>query len=68
MNETPTTVLRRQQVESRVGLRRSAIYGLMSAGAFPRPIRLGEKSVGWLAHEIDAWLADRISQRDSEGA
>lgn len=53
-------VLRRKQVEARTGLSRSSIYAAISAGTFPASIALGEKSVGWLEHEIDGWIAARI--------
>jgi len=53
-------ILRRKQVEARTGLSRSSIYAAISAGNFPAPIALGEKSVGWLEHEITAWIAARI--------
>jgi hypothetical protein len=39
---------------------------MVSAGTFPRPIRIGPRRVGWLASEIDAWLADRIRERDEQ--
>jgi len=58
-------VLRRRQVESRVGLRRTTIYKLVASGKFPKPVRLGARSVGWLSHEVDRWLADRIAAREA---
>ena len=57
-------ILRRKQVEARVGLRRSTIYQGVADGTFPRPVRLGARSVGWLAHEIERWLADRVAARE----
>jgi len=54
-------ILRRKQVEARVGLSRSTIYGAVSAGTFPRPINLGPQSVGWIEAEIEQWLRDRIA-------
>jgi prophage regulatory protein len=53
------TVLRRRQVEARTGLPRSSLYALITAGQFPAPIHLTTQSVGWLEHEIDAWIAKR---------
>jgi len=57
------TILRRRQVEARVGLRRSAIYEMMREGKFPAPVRLGERAVGWIESEIDEWLAARVAAR-----
>ena len=56
-------ILRRRQVEARTGLSRSSIYQFVSDGTFPRPVNLGPRSVGWLSHEIDAWLAARVAAR-----
>ena len=56
------TILRRKQVEARIGLSRSTIYERIKAGTFPSPISLGAKSVGWLESEIDAWLSSQIKK------
>lgn len=58
-------ILRRRQVEQRVGLKRSTIYQQIAAGTFPAPILLGSRSVGWLSHEIERWLSDRIAAREA---
>ena len=52
-------VLRRPEVEERVGLARSTLYKLIGLGQFPEPIRLGTNSVGWLEEDIENWLASR---------
>ena len=52
-------ILRRSQVEEQIGLSRSSIYQMMSEGAFPRPIKLGKRAVGWSEVEINDWLASR---------
>lgn len=57
----PLVILRRKQVEARTGLSRSSIYAAIKVGTFPTPVALGEKSVGWLQHEIDAWIASRVA-------
>lgn len=59
-------VLRLADVIRATGLRRSSIYERVSAGTFPRPIRLSERSVGWLAHEVLAWVHQRIAERDAK--
>lgn len=55
----PTTVLRLQDVVARTGRARSTLYADIQQGTFPRPVRLGARSVGWYASEIDDWLASR---------
>ena len=56
------TILRRKQVEARIGLSRSTIYERIKAGTFPEPISLGAKSVGWVESEVDAWLSSQIEK------
>jgi prophage regulatory protein len=51
-------------VKERTGLSGSTIYLEISKGTFPKPIKLGAKSVAWLDHEIDEWLKARIAARD----
>ena len=58
------TVLRREDVERVTGLPRSTIYDMMSKGTFPKPIRLGARSVGWIESEIAQWLQSRLEARD----
>ena len=60
--QSALTILRRKQVEARTGLARSTIYDRVKAGTFPAPINLGEKAVGWIESEIDAWLNARIQE------
>jgi predicted DNA-binding transcriptional regulator AlpA len=38
----------------------------MQRGAFPRPVPISALSVGWLAHEIDEWIAGRIAAREAK--
>lgn len=58
-------VLRMKQLRARVGLAPSTIYLKISQGIFPRPISLGSPHVvGWLEHEVNAWLASQAEQRD----
>ena len=52
-------MLRRPEVERRVGLSRSALYHLMSCGLFPRPSKIGPRAVAWSAATIADWLAQR---------
>ncbi|MDB5969072.1 MAG: AlpA family transcriptional regulator [Hydrocarboniphaga sp.] len=60
-------ILRRRDLQASVRLSRSTIYdkinplSLRYDATFPKPIRLGGgAAVGWLAHEVDAWLLARM--------
>ena len=67
MSSQTSKVLRRRVVEELTGLSRSTIYARMSEGTFPTAIRLGGRSVGWVASEIDAWIAARITESRPAG-
>lgn len=54
-------ILRLPAVKVKTGLGRSSIYEFVAAGRFPPPIQLGGHSVGWVAEEIDQWIASRIA-------
>ena len=53
-------ILRLPATCERTGKSRSSIYQGIPDGTFPRPIKLGPRSVGWLEDEIDAWIQQRI--------
>lgn len=54
------SIMRLAQVIKRTGLSRSTIYQRIYDDEFPRQIRLGANSVGWLENEIDEWIGQRI--------
>jgi len=57
-------LLRLPEVLDRVGYRRSKVYSLIKEKRFPRPVELGPKARGFLESEVDAWIAERIRERD----
>lgn len=59
-------ILRRPEVLEKVPICRSAMYAMIAAGEFPKPIKLGPRSVGWISTEIDEWLEARIKARNEE--
>jgi prophage regulatory protein len=54
-------ILRLPAVRASTGLSRSTIYLRIAQGAFPRPVSLGGRAVGWPASEVAALNAARIS-------
>lgn len=52
-------ILRLDEVKSKTGLSKSAIYSRVSQGTFPRPRALGPKASGWVESEIDKWIETR---------
>lgn len=62
-NQITLSILRRREVEKRVGLTRSPLYARIKAGTFPKPVQLGNaRAVGWLEHEVAAWLAAQVEK------
>ncbi|HFL2038801.1 TPA: helix-turn-helix transcriptional regulator [Stenotrophomonas maltophilia] len=59
----PDTMLRKPEVCSIVGLKKSSIYAKVAAGEFPAPKQLGKRAVAWSANEVFQWLAERPSTR-----
>jgi len=59
-------VLNGQEVEEITKVCRSKRYELIQDGRFPKPINLLGRNNGWLASEIDAWIAERVAERDAK--
>jgi prophage regulatory protein len=53
------SILRRPEVQKRTGLPCSTIYEKIKKGEFPRPLKLGARSVGWSSDQINKWIAQR---------
>ncbi|HBP6664557.1 MULTISPECIES: helix-turn-helix transcriptional regulator [Pseudomonadaceae] len=58
-------LIRRPEVRERVGLSTSTLYEMIAAGDFPAPIPIGRQAVAWLESEVDAWIEQKIKQRDN---
>jgi prophage regulatory protein len=59
-------IIRLPEVKRRTALGRSTIYLRVATDpAFPRPISLGGRSVGWIETELDAWLQGQAARRQS---
>ena len=56
--------LRLTQVKESTGLSRSSIYRKIASDEFPRPVRLGPKSVAWIEGEIQQWMSGLELSRD----
>jgi predicted DNA-binding transcriptional regulator AlpA len=68
-HQSGLVILRLNQLTPVLGLSRSAIYDRLDAKSprhdhtFPRQIKLGSRSVGFLESEIHAWLRARMDAR-----
>ncbi len=60
-------ILRLPDVELKTGRPCSSIYWMMANNTFPSPIKLGQRSVGWLESEVDQWIDERIKESRVQG-
>ena len=61
-------VIRLPEALKRTGVSRSTWLAGCKAGRYPRPTKLSERAVGWLASDIEAFLAERVAARDAESS
>jgi prophage regulatory protein len=59
----PDRLLRKPEVLARIGLTDGQLRRLEEAGRFPRRIKLGLRSVGWVEAEIEQWIARSCAER-----
>ncbi len=59
-------VLSYDDLRSEKGIRfsRQWILQLIKQGKFPKSVKLGEASIGFVESEVDAWIESLIEQRD----
>lgn len=55
-------IIRLPEVKTKTGQSRSTIYERIKQGAFPAPISIGGRNVGWLENEVDDWIAACIQK------
>lgn len=63
----PIRLLRRPAVEALIGVKRSALYRMMSENRFPHPIPLADGKnppVAWIESEVRSWIEHRIAKRE----
>lgn len=58
--------LKLPQVSTITGNSRSKIYADIKAKTFPAPVRLGNRSVAWVDHEINLWVQAKIAGQTDE--
>lgn len=62
-------ILKLKDVLDKTKLSKSTIYNKISDGDFPKQIKLGERSIGFIESEVNEWLLARLaeSRRSQEG-
>jgi prophage regulatory protein len=59
-------ILRLPAVKAESGASRSTIYLRIQQGLWPKPVRLGPRSVGWPASEVSAINTARIAGKTDD--
>lgn len=52
-------IMRIREVTKTIGLGRATLYKMLEAGEFPRPIKLGARSIGFKSEEVQDWIDSR---------
>jgi len=63
LTKKPSRILRSGEVIKRVNLSYQTIRRRIQKGTFPQSISLTPNARGWLESEIEAWIAERFSER-----
>ena len=59
-------IIKLSKVKNKVPLSTASIYRLIKKGEFPKQIKLGERSSGWILEEVEQWLENRINKRKED--
>jgi prophage regulatory protein len=57
-------IIRKTAVLDRVGCSDQHLTNMEERGQFPRRVQTGLRSVGWLEHEVNDWIAEKMRQRE----
>jgi prophage regulatory protein len=66
MHDMTARIITRDQLNELVPYSPGHIARLEQAGKFPRRLKLGPNSVGWLSNEIEKWIEDCAAARHDQ--
>ena len=61
-------IIRVPTVLERIGVSRSTLYQWVSEGKFPRSVPIGDRAVGWLESDVDAWIERKAAEAETARA
>lgn len=64
--EKKEKLIRMHEVLKRTGFCRAWIYRLIKLNRFPKPIKIGERAIGFIESELDAWIENVIISSKSK--
>lgn len=62
------SLIRMPEVLRRIGYGKAWIYKLISQERFPKPVKIGSRSIAFVESEIDEWINSRIEESRKEVA
>ncbi len=65
----PIQIIRHASVCQKLNVSSPKLFDMIAKGLFPKPFVIipGGRAVGWLEHEVDAWIINRSSANRREG-
>lgn len=60
-------LMRLDELEEVLGLKRSSIYKMIAERRFPPPLKLTRRASAWHEPEVREWIAARIAERNAAG-
>jgi prophage regulatory protein len=60
---SPPRLLRLKEVQDKLVMSKTTIYDRVRTRSFPATVHLGTMAA-WVESEVDAWILDRIDDRD----
>lgn len=66
MNSGLPRIITKRELRQMVPYSPQYILKLEKRGRFPKRIRLGERRVGWLLSDVEAWIATCVAAGKSE--
>ncbi|CZY10664.1 helix-turn-helix transcriptional regulator [Enterobacter ludwigii] len=62
------TLIRMSEAMRRTGYGKAWLYKLISLDRFPKPIKIGSRSIAFVESEVDNWINQRIEESRREVA
>lgn len=55
-------LIRLPDVQRRTGYGKAWVYVLIARNEFPKPVKIGSRSIAFVESEVDAWVANKIAE------
>ena len=61
-------LISKAQVLAQIPISVATMWREIAASRFPKPVKVGARRIAFFQDEIDAWLAQRVAERDAKAA